>query len=119
MHAPPGRLRQFAFLFVVGVPLAAQAADEPTSVGFVDNVENEAKVVSGDTVSAAIVGTAVHLRDELRTGPEGRLKVTFRDDTVLTLGEEASVVIDRYVYDPAKDTGETVLQATKGAFLFA
>jgi hypothetical protein len=112
-------LRQFAFLFIVGVPLAAQAADEPASVGIVGNVENEAKVVSGDTVTAAIIGTPVHLRDELRTGPERRLKVTFRDDTVLALGEKASVVMDRYVYDPAKDTGETALQATKGGFLFA
>ena len=59
------------------------------------------------------------MHDELRTGPEGRLQVTFRDDTVLALGEKASVVIDRYVYDPAKDTGETVVQVTKGAFLFA
>ena len=59
------------------------------------------------------------MHDELRTGPEGRLQVTFRDDTVLALGEKASVVIDRYVNDPAKDTGETVVQVTKGAFLFA
>ncbi|HEY6670008.1 MAG TPA: FecR family protein, partial [Methyloceanibacter sp.] len=55
----------------------------------------------------------------LRTGPEGRLRVTFRDDTVLTLGEKASVVIDRYVYDPDRQVGETILQATKGAFRFA
>ncbi len=38
---------------------------------------------------------------------------------MLTLGEQASVVIDRYVYDPDQSVGETVLQATKGAFLFA
>jgi hypothetical protein len=74
-HARSAKLRQFAFLFIVGVPLAAQAADEPASVGIVGNVENEAKVVSGDTVTAAIIGTPVHLRDELRTGgaPQGHL----------------------------------------------
>jgi hypothetical protein len=38
---------------------------------------------------------------------------------VLTLGEHASVVIDRYIYDPDRGIGETVLQATKGAFRFA
>ena len=56
------------------------------------------------------------MQDELRTGAEGRLKITFRDETVLTLGEKASVVIDRYVYDPDRQVGETILQATKGAF---
>ena len=54
-----------------------------------------------------------------RTGAGARLQVIFRDDTVLTLGEHASVRIDRYVYDPDQGVGETVLQATKGAFRFA
>jgi hypothetical protein len=116
MHAPRSCLRQFAFLFIVGVPLAAQAADEPASVGIVGNAENEAKVVSGDTVTAAIIGTPVHLRDELRTGPEGRLKVTFCDDTVLALGEKATVVIDRYVYDPPKTLARPRCRRPRAAF---
>jgi hypothetical protein len=37
---------------------------------------------------------------------------------VLTLGEKASIVIDRYVYDPHQNVGETMLQATKGALHF-
>ena len=52
-------------------------------------------------------------------GRRGASRVTFRDDTVLTLGEKASVVIDRYVYDPDRNVGETLIQTTKGAFLFA
>jgi len=108
-----------AFLFVFGVPLAAQAGDDAAAVGVVNKVENGAKVFAGDTVTVAIIGMPVHLRDELRTAPEGRLRVTFRDGTALTLGEKANVVIDRYVYDPERDTGETVLQVASGAFLFA
>lgn len=100
IQAPKGRLCLIAVLFTVGLPLAANAADDPSAVGAVDRVENEAKIVAGDTVTPATIGTPVHLRDELRTGPEGRLRITFRDDTLLTLGENASVVIDRYVYDP-------------------
>jgi hypothetical protein len=34
------------------------------------------------------------------------------------LGEKANVIIDRYVYDPDQNVGETVLQATEGAFRF-
>jgi hypothetical protein len=37
--------------------------------------------------------------DALQTGPNGRLEVTFVDDTRLTLGDNAKVVIDRYVYN--------------------
>jgi hypothetical protein len=95
------------------------AEDDPSRVGFVNKVENRADVISGEATTPALIGAAVHMKDELRTGAEGRLHVTFRDNTVLTLGENASVVIDRYIYDPDKGTGETVLQAAKGAFRFA
>ena len=108
--------RLLTALVMLTAPVLA-AEDGPA--GVVDKVENEAKVVSGGTAANAAIGTPVHMRDELRTGSNGRLKVTFRDETVLTLGEKASVVIDRYVYDPDKEIGETVLQATKGAFRFA
>jgi hypothetical protein len=119
MHAPKERLRLYVLLFIIGLPFAANAAEDPSAVGAVDRVENESKIVAGDAVTPAKIGTPVHLRDELRTGPEGRLKVTFRDDTLLTLGENASVVVDRYVYDPRQSVGQTVIQTTKGAFLFA
>jgi hypothetical protein len=108
----------FSSLPLIALPLAANAAEVAAEIGVVDKVENEANIVSGDNASAAVIGTPVHMRDELRTGAEGRLKITFRDETVLTLGEKASVVIDRYVYDPDKGVGEAVLQATRGAFRF-
>ena len=119
MPTPHRRLREFAFLFVIGLPLAVGAADDPAAIGAVDKVENEAMIVSGNNSTTAIIGAPIRMRDVLQTGAQGRLKVTFRDETVLTLGEKASVVIDRYVYDPDNDIGETVLQATRGAFRFA
>ena len=61
----------------------------------------------------------MHMKDELRTGAQGRIQVIFMDDTELTLGENASVVIDRYAYDPAEGIGDTTLQTIKGAFRFA
>jgi hypothetical protein len=103
----------------VAAPLAAFAAEDGESVGVVDTVEHQAEIVTRGNAVAAHAGMPVRLRDELRTGPSARLKLTFRDGTELTLGEKASVVIDRYVYDPKSDVGETVLQATRGAFRFA
>ncbi len=88
-------------------------------VGLVDKVENEAEIVSAGAATAARIGAPIHLSDELRTGSEGRLQVIFDDDSVLTLGEKASVRIDRYVYDPGANAGETVLTAARGAFRFA
>lgn len=96
----------------------ARAAAE-TAVGAISDVEGTAEIVSsGESVGAA-KGAAVHMNDELKTGADGHLQVTFRDDTVLTLGENAVVVIDRYVFDPDQGVGDVLLTTTQGAFRFA
>ena len=120
MPAPPSLLRAFTLLAVLAPSLGASATEEDLSqVGIVKKVENEAAIVVASAARPAVVGMAVHLKDGLRTGAQGRMLVVFRDDTELTLGEKASVVIDRYVYDPDKGIGETFLQTTRGAFRFA
>jgi hypothetical protein len=85
------------------------------SVGVVSKVEKQA-TVGGRT---AAVGTSVQMNDELRTGAGGRLQVTFQDQSQLTLGEKARVVVDNYVYSPKKSSANVVLNATQGAFRFA
>jgi ferric-dicitrate binding protein FerR (iron transport regulator) len=109
-------LAVLAILLAAPVSWAADAADP---VGRVNKVQNEVQVISASGAAAAVIGTQVHMKDELRTGAGARLQVTFRDNTVLTLGENARLVIDRYVYDPGSGVGETVLQAAAGAFRFA
>ena len=68
--------------------------------------------------SSAAVGTAVHMGDALQMGPNGRLEVTFVDDTRLTLGDNAKVVIDRYVHNPGRSVGEVALKSAQGALRF-
>ena len=92
--------------------MALEATAAGPTVGMVTKVENQAQVGA----QAAAVGSIVHMNDTLQTGAKARLQVTFRDNTNLTLGENASVVVDRYVFDPDAGVGEATLNATKGAF---
>ena len=100
----------FAILLCFGSPAAAAG-----SVGIVTKVVNEAQIDG----AAAVIGSPIHMNDRLRTGPNARLQVTFRDNSVLTIGENANVVIDRYVFKPEKSSAEVALNATQGAFRFA
>ena len=97
--------------------LASGGANTATaaSVGMVTKVQSQAQVGG----AAAGVGTLVNTNDELRTGPKSRLEVTFRDKTTLTLGENARVVIDRYVFDPQESTGALALSTSAAAFRMA
>jgi hypothetical protein len=97
---------------------SAHAADD-AAIGSVSDVDGTAEIVSDGAGAAASDGAAVHMNDELKTGADGHLQVTFRDDTVLTLGEDARVVIDHYVYDPDQGVGDVLLTTTQGAFRFA
>jgi len=105
----------FVAVSTLGGVAASVDARAQATVGMVTKVENQAYVGT----EAAAVGTIVHLNDSLRTGATSRLQVTFRDQTNLTLGENASVVVDRYVFDPDAGIGEATLNATKGAFRLA
>lgn len=105
-------------LFLISA-VYAHAADNTTEVGSVGEVEGEAQIVSSTGAMTVVVGAIVRVNDELRTGTDGLLQVTFRDNTVLTLGESASVVIDRYVFNPDQGIGEVLLQTTQGDLRFA
>jgi hypothetical protein len=85
------------------------------AVGKVTKVQKQAQIGS----RKAVAGTSVNMNDRLRTGPGARLQITFVDGTLLTLGENAVVVVDRYVFDPAKGSGKMALSSTQGAFRFA
>src|SRR6476619_7020247 len=85
-----------AFLVLIGASYAAER-----TVGIATNVVSPAEVQN----QPAAVGTLAHMNDELHTGAKARLQVSFRDSTQLNLGENATVVVDRFVYDPDAGTG--------------
>jgi hypothetical protein len=97
--------------------LSPRSAPTPrmTPVGSISDVEGAAEIVSSGR------GRRRRRAHERRAqdGADGHLQVTFRDDTVLTLGEDERVVIDRYVFDPDQGVGDVLLTTTQGAFRFA
>jgi hypothetical protein len=105
-------LSHFIAILVVLVSTCAVAAPV---VGTVTKVEKQAQIGS----TTAVVGTPVHMKDKIRTGRNARLEVTFSDDTTLTVGENALMVVDRYVFDPGASTGVLALNASRGAMRFA
>jgi len=109
------RLRHL-FLAMLGSALLVQVLPAlGASVGSVSKVQNQAQVGG----STAVVGTPVSMNDLIQTGPNARLQITFRDNTLLTLGENARVVVDRYVYSPAQGNGAVAVSVTRGALRFA
>ena len=59
----------------------------------------------------------VILNETVSTGPAARLEVIFKDNTRLTLGENARLTLNRYVYNPLAGRG-TIRFRIAGAFRF-
>jgi len=83
-------------------------------VGTVASVRGTATVGRGGASAPATVGMVVQLGDELRTGPDGQLRVVFRDDSVIDLAESSSMVIDQQVFDPSASSFSSLMRLVSG-----
>ncbi len=66
----------------------------------------------------SVVGGAVRYEDRIMTGPDSRLEVELRDRSMLTVGANASLTVDRFVIDTGTDPLGAVFAVARGAFRF-
>jgi hypothetical protein len=97
---------------------AGVAVAEPTTVGAVDKVQAHVDATQAGETRALAVNSNVYFRDRCHSGEGARLQATLKDGAQLTLGENATLVVDDFVYDPFRSRGELSLRVVKGAFLY-
>lgn len=105
-------------IFCAVVVPAAHGAGERPGVGNVDRVQPQATATYDAETRTLDVDNEVFYEDLLETGAGARLAVTLADGTDLTLGENASLRIDSFVYLPEGRTGKLGVTVLEGAFLF-
>lgn len=62
------------------------------------------------------IGIDVQANELVTTRANDRAHLVFLDGTSLTVGPNAQLTIDKFVYDPASSTGELAINATRGVF---
>jgi len=84
------------------------------TIAIVQKTSGTAAIIrQGQTISAT-VGLGIFENDTLRTGPDGSIGVIFTDDTLLSLGPESVLVIDKFVFAPREGKFSIVLRMIKG-----
>ena len=63
-------------------------------------------------------GDAVYENDELRTGADGRLGVTLKDDTRVSLGPNTEIALSEFKFSPAEGHLGLVLKILRGVAAF-
>lgn len=87
-----------AFVLLFASPALAQ----PSIAGRIKTVSGTAFIVRQNTTIPAQAGQPLFEADRLRTGVDGRLGVTLKDETRLSLGPNTDIHLDRFVYVPSK-----------------
>ena len=98
-------------LFVFASPVEAQPA---AAAGVVKNVAGTAVVVHGGQELQAAPGQPIAEGDTVRTGADGRLGITLKDGTRLSLGKDSELRVDTFLYDPAQRRLGVVLKLLRG-----
>jgi hypothetical protein len=112
-----GRCSVVAFaLLLAGSPAVASSVQQAagTEAGRIKIAQGSVFIVRGGTTMPAKLGEVVYEADTLRTGADGKLGLTLKDDTRLSLGPSSEIRLDRFAYAPAEGRLGFVLKVVKG-----
>jgi hypothetical protein len=111
MHTPGSCAVALALVVVCVSPAIGQQSS--ASAGRIKVASGAATIVRQGVAMPAKPGELVFEADGLRTGGDGRLGVTLKDDSRISLGPNSEVRLDRFLFAPATDGvgfGLTVLR---------
>lgn len=101
----------FALVLAAATPALAQ---QSSPAGRVKVVTGTAFIVRGTTTIPAQPGLEVFEADGLRTGPDGTIGLTLKDDTRLSLGPASEVRLEKFLYAPGNGGLGMVLKFVRG-----
>jgi len=106
-------------LFEIGLVTALAApAHAQTRVGEAAVVKNEVLRVAGPSTIQINVGDGLVRDETVRTGTDSATRLVMADSTNLSLGPNATLKLDRTVFDDEHHYREVAIRMTSGAFRF-
>jgi len=107
--------RQFLLGVVVLVvsSVVPAFADQPVA-GRIKVTSGTASILRDGKLVPAQVGQDVYASDALRTGADGRIGITLKDDTRVSLGPSSEVKVERFAYGNADGNLALVLKFVRG-----
>jgi hypothetical protein len=102
----------------VGLIVSTEPA-EADKVGVAAAVNPDAfSSLSGAPKSQINIGKSIFFSERINTTTSGLVQVLLVDGSTFTVGPGSDLVIDKFVYDPKKQSGEVVASFSKGVMRF-
>jgi hypothetical protein len=107
-------LRSTALIAVAVAVGAGTAIAQPSAAGRIDRLAGTAVILRAGAEVPIKAGDTVLETDILRTGPDGRIGVTLKDDTRLSLGPASEVRLEKFLYSPSEGKIGLALRVVRG-----
>lgn len=113
-------MRRFFPILTVRVVALATPVAAQTPIGVNAVVENSVRTRSTGESGwrPSVVDGTVREADAIVTGADSRLLIRMRDESVLTVGANAALNVDRFVIDTEADPAGVMVSMVRGAFRF-
>ena len=108
------RVQSVVALAFVLASVPVMAAENRAIAGHIKVASGATFIVRGDAVLPAQVGQPVYEADRVRTGSDGKLGITLKDDTRFSLGPASEVQLSRFAYAPAEGRLALGLNVVRG-----
>ena len=104
---------------ILSALLLSVFADCNAAIGTITQQENTPPSIQrSKTTITGSKGTGVEMQDEVKTA-RGKAGITFADNTQVQVNENSRLVIDDFVYDPKKGSGQLALNMASGTVRYA
>ena len=90
---------------------AARAAD----VGRIKSVAGAVFIVRGGSTIPAVAGQVLQVSDVLRTGADGRIGVTFVDNSRFAVGPNSTIALSQFEFDDTTHVGKSLTTVNRGS----
>lgn len=103
-----------ASLFLIPLALLSSSAPEG-EIGRIKTTLGTARVERAGTPIPASSGQVLVAGDWLETGKDGRISLTFVDDTRFAVGPDSRIALSKFEYDPTTQKGSFIAKVERGS----
>jgi hypothetical protein len=106
--------RRQQVLIVAALALGLVRPGLAQEVGNIADLESTTEIGRAGAWTAAVLGAAVREGDEVRTDRTGRARVVLQDGSVLNVGNDSHVMIEKLTLQPDKGAVRSLIRLLKG-----
>lgn len=102
------------WLAAAALAIAAHGAWAEEAAGQIKTSKGSVSIERAGARMPAAVGAAVYAADKVRTGEDGAVGITLKDNTLLSAGPNSVLSLDRFAFDPTTYGGSLLATLIKG-----